>query len=249
MMTYAPHPSAPYDYVPVRQGNALGIVGFVCALLGLFTGGHVLSPIGLILSLVALGGRPRGFAIWGVILGFLGTCGWLLVVLVLVVAAMGLAVAGVGVFFFSQAERIELTTDMGKIAMLAEDYKQANRGIAPADLTVLTLQTPTAMDPWGHSYRYELIAEDPGFDIVSDGPDAKSGTEDDVRLSRLDKYWENAGKDFQKQMAEFEKRSQNSHTTTIKVGPHAGVSVGEGGVTIDVGTTQPASQPESDEKP
>src|SRR5690349_7884012 len=139
MMTYAPNTD--FAYAPVRQSNTLGLVGFICALIGLLTGGHLLSPVGLILSLVALGSRPRGFAVWGVILGFLGTCGWLLVVGVLIVAAAGLAVAGVGVFFLSQADRIEVTTDMGKIAMVAEDYKNANRGVPPADLSVLTLQS------------------------------------------------------------------------------------------------------------
>ena len=249
MMTYAPQPSASYDYMPVRRSNVLGIIGFVCALVGLFSGGHILSPLGLILSLIALGDRPRAFAVWGAILGLLGTCGWLLVLLVLVIAAVGLTAAGVGVFFFSQADRIELTSDMGKIAMLAEDYKHANRGVAPADLSVLALQIANTIDPWGHAYRYELIEEDPGFDIVSDGPDGASGTEDDVRLSRLDKYWEDAGKDFQRQMAEFEKRSQNSHTTTIKIAPNAGMTVGEGGVTINAGqssSSQPSTRPSTD---
>ena len=249
MMTYAPQPSTSFDYLPARRSNVLGIIGFVCALVGLVSGGHILSPLGLILSLIALGDRPRAFAVWGAILGLLGTCGWFLLLLVLVVAAAGLAAAGVGVFFLSQTDRIEVTSDMGKIAMLAEDYKKANRGIVPADLSVLPLQLPNTIDPWGHTYRYELIEEDPGFDIVSDGPDGASGTDDDVRLSRLDKYWEGAGEDFKRQMEEFEKRSQNPHTTTVKIGRGSSISVGKGGVTVEVGSTQPASQPDHDERP
>lgn len=249
-MNYAPHSSDPtFGYAPVRTSNTLGVVGFVCALLGLLTGGHILSPVGLILSLVALGSRPRGFAIWGVVLGFLGTCGWLLVLGVLLVAAAGIAVAGVGVFFFSQADRIELTTDMAKIAMVAEDYKHENRGVPPADLSVLTLQPATLMDPWGHAYHYELVEGDPGFDIVSDGPDGKAGSDDDVRLTNLEKFWEGAGDDFKRQLKEFEKRQHQSHKTKVSVGPRTSVTVGNGGVTIEAGgggesTTQPA-QPES----
>ena len=254
-MNYAPHPeSAPYGYAPIRTSNTLGVVGFVCALLGLLSGGHLLSPIGLILSLVALGNRPRGFAIWGVILGFLGTCGWMLVVGLLILAAAGMAVAGAGVFFFSQADRIELTTDMAKIAMKAEDYKRENRGIPPADLAVLGLQSATLMDPWGHNYHYELVEGDPGFDIISDGPDGKAGTEDDVRLNNLEKYWEGAGEDFAQQLREFEKRQNQPHKTKVSIGPHASVTVGKGGVTIEAGgdddgdgatTTMPATQPQT----
>ena len=52
-----------YEPLPAEQSNGLAIAGFVCSLLGIFTG-FLLSPIGLILSLVALG-RPggRGFAV------------------------------------------------------------------------------------------------------------------------------------------------------------------------------------------
>ena len=62
-----------YEPLPAEQSNGLAIAGFVCSLLGLFTG-FLLSPIGLILSLVALG-RPggRGFAVAGVVIGLLGS--------------------------------------------------------------------------------------------------------------------------------------------------------------------------------
>jgi hypothetical protein len=210
----------PHDpYLPPPQRNALGLAGFICSLLGLFTGGHLLSPIGLILSLIGLGQRPRGWAVAGLILGLLGTCGWLVVAVVVVVAIAGVLAAGVGMFFFTQADRIELTTDMSKIAMQAEEYKDKNRGIPPADLSVLTLQTPALTDPWGRPYRYELVEKEPGYDIVSDGPDLKAGTEDDVRLSRLDKYWEQAGKDFEKQMKEMQERAREGKGMTIKIGP------------------------------
>ena len=38
-----------YEPIPTEQSNGLAIAGFVCSLLGFFTG-FLLSPIGLILS-------------------------------------------------------------------------------------------------------------------------------------------------------------------------------------------------------
>jgi hypothetical protein len=208
----------PYDAYAARpQGNTLGIAGFICSLLGLLTGGHLLSPIGLILSIVGLAYRPRGWAIAGLILGLLGTCGWLIVAIVVIVAGLGVLLAMAGIFVFSQAERFEITTDMAKIAMLAEDYKKENRDIPPADLSVLNLQVSTLTDPWGNRYRYELTEKEPGFEIVSDGQDGKAGTADDIHLSKLDKYWEGAGKDFEKQLKEFDERSKDGRRMKIIV--------------------------------
>jgi molecular chaperone DnaK len=92
-----------YDYVDQPEPtpappptNGLGIAGFVCSLVGLCAGG-LLSPVGLILSLVALGREPRGFAIAGVILGALGSCGFLpLIALAFIAPAVlvGLGLAG-----------------------------------------------------------------------------------------------------------------------------------------------------------
>lgn len=195
-----------YDpYTPARATNGLGVAGFVCSVIGLLTGG-ILSPVGLILSLIALGRSPRGFAVAGVVVGLLGTCGG--VILVLAILAFGLAVvlAAVGIFAFTQSERIELSADMAKIAARAEDYKRENRGIAPAGLEVLGLETSTLTDPWGNRYRYVLVTGEPGYDILSDGKDAKTGTADDVSLSKLDRYWEGAMADFERQMQEMEAR-------------------------------------------
>ncbi|HMN95116.1 MAG TPA: hypothetical protein PKC43_02005 [Phycisphaerales bacterium] len=84
---------------PVPGSNALGTAGFVVALLGLFTGG-VLSPIGMILSLFALGREPRGLAIAGAILGFIGSCGGIIVFLLFggaILALLGLGAASLPV--------------------------------------------------------------------------------------------------------------------------------------------------------
>jgi general secretion pathway protein G len=198
------------DFVPyqqVRQANGLGVAAFICSLVGLFTGG-ILSPIGLILSLVALGRQPRGMAVAGLILGLLGTCGGIVLVIVILAFGLAVALAAVGIFAFTQSERIELTADMAKIAVAAEEFKRDNRDVAPAGVEVLNLEPSTLNDPWGHPYRYILVAEEPGYDVISDGQDGKAGTPDDVSLGKLDRYWEGAMDDFERQMKEMDARQR-----------------------------------------
>lgn len=190
-------------YAPVNETNPLGLAGFICSLIGLVSVG-ILSPVGLILSLVALGRQPKGFAIAGVILGLLGTCGGLLLVVFALTFGVAVLLAAVGIFMFSQSERIELTADMAKIAAKAQHYKEQNRGIAPAGLEILNLDQPALTDPWNNRYTYVLTTENPGYNIISNGEDGKSGTADDISLRTLDQYWKGAMKDFKRQMKEME---------------------------------------------
>ena len=71
----ASHPRAPAATATVvaqgPQSNGLGVAGFVLSLLGLFSCG-ILSPIGVILSLLGITKQPRGLAIAGLILGLVG---------------------------------------------------------------------------------------------------------------------------------------------------------------------------------
>ncbi|MCL4211241.1 MAG: type II secretion system protein GspG [Phycisphaeraceae bacterium] len=189
MSTYAPGPyGPPAAYAP--PSNGLGVAAFVCSLIGLFTGG-LLSPIGLILGLVALGRPPRGLAIAGVVLGFLGTCGGL--ILFLIFGAALLAILGIGVLAFTlaNAEKVEVSADMAQIAAQVLDYREKNDGVLPATLTILHgLRADALVDPWGRTYRYILDDElDMGFDVISDGEDGRPETLDDIRLSRLGEVW------------------------------------------------------------
>lgn len=186
MSTYAPGPPIAYT----SSSNGLGVAAFVCSLIGLFTGG-LLSPIGLILGLVALGRPPRGMAIAGVVLGFLGTCGGF--ILLIVFGAAILAVLGIGVLAFTlaNAEKVEVSADMAQIAAHVIRYRDENDGVLPASLTILHgLRAEALMDPWGRAYRYILTDDtDMGFDVISDGEDGRPETLDDIRLSRLGEVW------------------------------------------------------------
>jgi hypothetical protein len=193
-----------YQPVAQPQSSGLGIAAFICSLVGLVTGG-LLCPIGLILGLVALGRRPRGFAIAAVIIGFLGTCGGLLIVIfafgvvVTVLAAIGIA------FALTDAERMEVTSDMIMAAAAVGQYED-REGNLPDSLDELDLTDSAMRDPWGNAYR--LVLDDslkPGFDLVSAGQDGEFDTDDDIRLSRLDDYWHDAFSDFEQRMEQLER--------------------------------------------
>ena len=173
------------------ESNGLGLAGFVIALVGLCSGG-VLSPIGLILSLVALKDRPRGFAIAGVVIGALGSCGilvslvflpFLLAGMLVALGATGLALAIGGNQFIAQAEMTALHDRIG-------EYQQSH-GAPPLLLTDLepAPDADTLTDPWGNAYVY-VASPDGTYTLRSMGEDGQNGTEDDVvfdpsRLIRL----------------------------------------------------------------
>lgn len=69
--------------------NGLGLAGFILALIGLFTSwipvlGWIVWFLGAIFSIVGLFKKPRGFAVAGFIISFIG-----LIILVVVVGALG----------------------------------------------------------------------------------------------------------------------------------------------------------------
>ena len=221
-----------YDpYVPVRQTNGLGLAGFICSLVGLLVTGGLLCPIGLILSIAALGRQPRGFAIAGLILGLLGTCGGILVVVLLggaILAALGIAAVA---FMYTQGEKLELSSDMVTIGAAVQKYRDEFNYL-PAGLEVLSIDESRLIDPWGKRYDYEKIDPQRKFDIVSAGKDKMFGTEDDVRLSALDEMWSKVG-DFSVSASQGD-----GGVVKIDLGNTSINAAGNGGggkVTIDLG--------------
>ncbi|MFB3137841.1 MAG: type II secretion system protein GspG [Phycisphaerales bacterium] len=178
--------------VPAQQTNGMAIAGFVCSLVGLVSGGHLLSPIGLILSLVALkreGGR--GWAIAGIIIGGLGICGWLIAFVVFgtaMLVALGVGAAAVA-FAMSEPEKIELTADVGVMTAAIEAHRDVT-GALPADLDALDLGAPFLTDPWGNPYRYILLPDRAGYEIMTNGPDGAPDTADDANVRDLLEIWQ-----------------------------------------------------------
>ncbi|UCD75850.1 MAG: hypothetical protein JSV91_02815 [Phycisphaerales bacterium] len=195
-----------------RQGNGLGVFAFFVALIGLFIPTGIVSLLGLVLGLVAIGRAPRGFATFAVILGLLGAAFWLVIVLaVAALALVGMIGAGagmVGAFMLTQPEVVETTTDMVNIAIAVQDHAQRHDEM-PDDLDSLELGVAALTDPWGSPYKFKLIDKEPGFDVVSSGADCEFDTDDDIRLSRLDRMWEHAFETFGEKMEMLGRKMEN----------------------------------------
>lgn len=175
MSDYTQPASAP----PIRSENGLGIAGFICSLIGVVSCG-LLSPVGLILSIVAVFREPRGFAIAGLVLGLIGSF-WALI-MTLVVASIGFAViAAIFATGFS-LKPLEAWVDGVQITEAVVVHMREH-GDAPRALAELTgLSSDTLTDPWGNSYRFEISEDGASFRLISDGPDGVPDTDDDLEL-------------------------------------------------------------------
>jgi hypothetical protein len=210
--------------MPVPQTNGLGVFGFFVALIGLVIPTGIVSLLGLVLSLAAIGRAPRGFATMGVVLGLLGTVFWLVIMIMAVaVGVVGLAVAAIGIgvcFMLVNPEVVETTTDMVNVAIAAEDYKQHN-GRLPDSIEDMDLSVAVMTDPWGGPYRFVLADVDHGFDVVSGGPDGVFDSDDDVSFIRLDRIWEDAVADFGEKMEEFGPKMEAMQGRQYQIGCNA----------------------------
>jgi hypothetical protein len=207
--------------MPVPQTNGLGVFGFFVALIGLFIPTGIISLLGLVLSLAAIGRAPRGFATMGVVLGLLGSVFWLVImILAAALGLVGLAIAGVGIgvcFMLVNPEVVETTTDMFNVAIAAEDYRSHHDGL-PESIDQLGLSVAVMTDPWGGRYRFVLTDADHGFDVVSSGPDGEFGTDDDVTMNHLDRIWEKAVEDFGEKMEEFGPKMEAMQGRQYRIG-------------------------------
>ena len=195
--------------MPVPQRNGLGVFGFLTSLVGLIVPTGIISFLGFVLSLAAIGRSPRGFAALGVVLGLLGSVFWLIVSLLAAAAALlGVAFIAVG-FAVTQPEVLEVTSDMVNVSMAAREYEREHEQ-RPAELAVLPLNAAMTLDPWGRSYR--LVADEASSDtnVVSSGPDGLFDTDDDIRSNQLERVWENAFATFEERMEAFGKRMERA---------------------------------------
>lgn len=168
-----PRPQAPAQRTP---SNGLGVAGFVVSLVGVVATCGALAPVGLLLSLVAMFKKPRGFAFAGVVLGLIGT------VLISVITLSGVAAASFA------AEQARMHEQLGQreqaqiqIAGLAERvgvfHEQNARPPLALDLLPF-VDASMLIDPWGRAFEFEPDID--GFSIRSVGPDGVGFTDDDV---------------------------------------------------------------------
>ncbi len=164
-----PHSSDEVLYIGPPPVNRLGKTGLWTSVLGLFTCGF-LSPLGLVMSFLALSKRPRGAATAGLLLGLLGSA-WIGFVGALVVGGAMSAKA-------LETARLEKQTQAALVQAEGEieNYRQ-DTGRLPEGIegNKLVLQFT---DAWQTSLRYDL--DDTTFAIRSAGPDQEFDSADDL---------------------------------------------------------------------
>jgi hypothetical protein len=170
-----PNPSTPRVTVTNPPPNNLGLAGFIISILGLISCG-VLAPIGLIVSLIGLTKRPRGFAIAGTIIGIIGSVFLALVGVGIVLGLLGLGAA---------AKHLQevATTHEQAMKLYVDLDQQRQRGGAALDATAANAVAARYNDGWGTPLR-AVVAGD-AIDILSAGRDKQFDTDDDVRFDQL----------------------------------------------------------------
>jgi hypothetical protein len=152
-------------YGESKPKNILGIVGFI------FSVTCLLAPLGLLLSVIALLKRPKGFAIAGTIIGLLFS-----------IPHGFIVYSGYQWSTMSPGEIVaaSTSTETGTVIFAVEQHI-ARTGTAPASLDEVDLSEASRTDFWGTPYRYESGSSGgKAWRLSSAGPDGEFGTADDL---------------------------------------------------------------------
>jgi hypothetical protein len=157
---------------PRSGGNGLGVAGFIVSLVGTLACG-TLAPLGLLLSLVAVFKRPRGFALAGIIIGLLGSA-------LLAAAGFGIVMGALGLKGAAEVAGREAMF-VGSEEAIVQYYQQQGRLPDDAQAEALLPQVDPGGSQWVASFkpRYERLNETE-FRIALPGPDGQHGTADDI---------------------------------------------------------------------
>ncbi|MEM8835085.1 MAG: type II secretion system protein GspG [Planctomycetota bacterium] len=134
-----------------------------------------LSPLGLLLSIIALAFNPKGLAIAGVVVGLIGTAVWAVVI-------YGMVVIG-GTF----TQMLQIAQETGEDLKAQREALVATYeadGAFPDSFEGLALTEEDRTDYWGNEYRYEVVAGGENYVIRSAGKDGSFDTDDDVIVNR-----------------------------------------------------------------
>lgn len=157
--------------VHTQPSNGMGTAGFVISLVGLLLFCGLLSPLGLIFSLIGLGKEPRGLAIAGTVIGLIGSI-WL----PLVGLALIGTVVGLGAVADEPGSNIKTGISIAEAHGVIEQHSGAG-GALPSAAEGNRL-IAGIVDAWGTALRYE--PGDERYVIRSAGPDRVFGTADDI---------------------------------------------------------------------
>jgi hypothetical protein len=156
-------------YIGPPPVNRLGRRGLWTSLFGLATCG-LLSPLGLLMSFLALKRQPRTAASFGLVLGLIGSL-WVAFLGSLVVSG-AVAASARHEAMLERQTRTALVQAEGVIEHYRSETGRLPEGIAGNKLVL------TFADAWNSALRYDL--DDSHYFIRSAGPDRKFDTKDDV---------------------------------------------------------------------
>lgn len=172
------YPSAPSQ----NQSNGLGIAGFIVSLLGIIGTCGLLSPVGLVMSIIAMKREPKGFAIAGLVLGIIGSLSVLIGVILIGLFGVAAVLAAIGIS--AAAPPIHATAEMVRLTHTVAQYR-TDHGSLPAAVSQLPgLSHDQITDPWGNAYLIVPDTSPDGFSIVSVGPDGQPSTGDEITYSK-----------------------------------------------------------------
>lgn len=173
-MSSAPtEPRHPRHYQP-PPSNGLGVAGFVVSLSGLIVCLGLTSPVGLILSLIALAKEPRGFAIAGSITGVLGSIMGVLTVL----AVTG--VIGNGLFSGNYFGQSATSITLDNASYVIDTTFSTNQDTLP-DEAVGDAILGSFTDEWNNPIKYlPTPGSTQDYTLTSPGPDGILNTTDDI---------------------------------------------------------------------
>jgi hypothetical protein len=167
-----PNQLPPYGFEPsypsstITETNSLGIAGFIVSIVGVLTCG-LLSIFGVMLSAIGMAKAPRGFAIAGLLIGFVGLA-QLAAVAVFFISLTGSAKK----VFYSGVTVVQLKEAADRIARSWEQ-----EGKIPTQETGENLLR-NKKDFWDQQLVYETDGE--SFSIRSIGPDGIPKNQDDL---------------------------------------------------------------------
>jgi hypothetical protein len=173
MSTYPTQPGQPPKYAyEAPPTNGLGVAGFVVSLSGLIVCFGLICPIGLLLSLFALLNPPRGFAIAGTIIGFIGSILGVMAVLVFTTTI------GNGAFFnWLTPSATSMTIYSASVDI--ENHFMNNNDTLPDEPTGNTIISGY-VDEWNNNLEYKPVqGSTTDYTISSAGPDGVFGNGDD----------------------------------------------------------------------
>lgn len=171
-MTQSPPPTTTV-HVHQAPSNGLGTAAGICSILGIVSCG-LLCPVGLILGLCSMGKEPKGLALTGVILGAIGSVGFLVVFLIFGTALFAMCGGCLGLSAAGNVIQQQVAAEPAADAVI--EHYNAN-GQLPDDATATKLIAPFTHN--GHGFRYQAGSGTTGFIIEHPGRDGQWNTYDD----------------------------------------------------------------------